>query len=404
MNDQHPSGREPWETAMSDEFERRVRDLHEAPLTFEAIQGRATTIRRKRRAVLAGGVLAAAAMIAPVAVLALNNNEQSRTIQPANPTPTVTAESAEPTPKPTSPADPSLLNVDYLTGTTLVRAGRDALELPNEYQDGTRVGQDMFLGVVYGDEGTFIEEVDGEGAFVGFEPSLSSVASNDDRTVAAYLKKDGSMELRSETDRATIPVRFNDGATPVTVVGDADCIAAESCLVFVNSEAEEPPVVVSQDGTAAPLTNGLRRIMDAELDGATVGVVSVQDEGTCNSAFDGQTAQALFENCEFRYFDFSPDQRYLSGAQSYGDGFGDAWAGIYDATDGSEIARLQSDTLAIVQSVWAPDNTLVVVTYAFDVREWNMVRLAPDGTQTTVLGPVTTPTGDESPFLLIGGR
>ena len=403
MNDEQPKD---WERAMSNEFDRRVRDLHEAPLSFEAIKGRATSIRRKRRAAVAGSVLAVAAVITPVAVLALNDDPQSRTIQPA-PNPTVVTDptpTLDPTPAPISPSDPSQMNIDYLTGTTLVRAGRDALELPNTYQDGTRVGNDMFLGVAYGDEGIFIEEVDGDGTFVGFDPALSSVASNDDRTVAAYLNKDGSVELRSATDRATIPVTFKDGAQPVTVVGDADCIAAESCLVFVNSEAEEPPRVVSQDGTAAPLTIDLRSVTDAELDGTTVGVVSVQNEGTCNSVFDGQTGRALFENCEFRYFDFSPDQRFLSGAQSYGDGFGDAWAGIYDAADGSEIARLQSDNEAVVQSAWAPDNTLMVVTYTFDVRKWSVVRLAPDGTRTTVLGPVTTPSGDESPFLLIGGR
>lgn len=403
MNSEQPKD---WERAMSNEFERRVRDLHEAPLSFDAIKGKATSIRRKRRAAVAGGVLAAAAMIAPVAVLALNDDQQSRTIQPAVPTPTIVT---DPTPSPTptadlvpNPANP--LGIDYLEGRTLVRADGLVVDLPNDYQDGTRVGDDMFLGVAYSEEGTFIEEVDGNGAFVGFEPALSSVASNDERTVAAYLNQDGSMELRSATDRTTVPVTFTDGATPITVVGDADCIAAESCLVFVNSAGEEPPSVVSQDGSAEPLTNGTRNLMDAELDGTSVGVVSIQDQGTCNSVFSGTTGQPLFENCEFRYFDFSADQRYLNGAQSYGDGFGDAWAGIYDATDGSEIARLQSDGTAVVQSAWAPDNTLLVVVYEFDIREWSVVRLAPDGTETTVLGPVTTPSGDESPFLLIGGR
>lgn len=405
MNDEQPQD---WERAMSNEFDRRVRDLHEAPLSFEAIKGRATSIRRKRRAAVAGSVLAVAAVIAPVAILALNDDQQSRTIQPApNPTVDEATEGPAPTPTPTteptpSPANP--LGIDYLEGRTLVRADGEVMDLPNDYQDGTRVGDEMFLGVVYEDSGAFIEEVDENGDLVGAVPVLSSVASNDDHTVAAYLNQDGSLELRSATDRDTVPVDFNDGATPITVVGDEDCIAAESCRVFVNSEAEEPPSVVSQDGTAAPMTNGLRTMMDAELDGTTVGVVSVQDQGTCNSVFDGDRGQALFENCEFRYFDFSPDQRYLSGAQSYGDGFGDAWAGIYDATDGSELARLQSDNLAVVQSAWAPDNTLMVVTYAFNIREWSVVRLAPDGTRTTVLGPVTTPSGDESPFLLVGGR
>ncbi|GAB2781376.1 hypothetical protein GCM10027020_38720 [Nocardioides salsibiostraticola] len=404
MNDEQPKD---WECAMSNEFDRRVRDLNEAPLSFEAIKGKATSIRRKRRAAVAGSVLAVAAVIAPVAVLALNDDQQSRTIQPADPTPTVVTDptpSPTPTPEP-APSPANRLGIDYLEGRTLVRADGTIMDLPNDYQDGTRVGDDMFLGVAYSEEGIVIEEVDENGTFVGLEPALSTVTSNDDRTVAAYLNQDGSVELRSATDRATIPALFQDGATPVTVVGDADCIATESCLVFVNPAGEEPPSVVSQIGSVEPFTNGIVAINDSETpSGPTVGVVSVQNEGTCNSAFGGARGEALFENCEFRYFDFSPDQRFLSGAQSYGDGFGDAWAGIYDATDGSEIARLQSDNQAVVQSAWAPDNTLMVVTYAFDVREWRVVRLAPDGTRTTVLGPVTAPTGDESPFLLIGGR
>ncbi len=39
---------DPWETEMSREFDQRVRDLHEAPLTLDQVKGKAGRIRRTR--------------------------------------------------------------------------------------------------------------------------------------------------------------------------------------------------------------------------------------------------------------------------------------------------------------------------------------------------------------------
>ena len=65
-DDKNTSSGEPWEGEMSTEFDRRVRDLHEAPLTLDQVRGKAVTIQRRRRAAVAGSILAAAAVVVPV--------------------------------------------------------------------------------------------------------------------------------------------------------------------------------------------------------------------------------------------------------------------------------------------------------------------------------------------------
>ena len=79
---------DPWETEMSREFDQRVRDLHEAPLTLDQVKGKAGRIRRTRRVAVAGGVLAAAAVIVPIVVFAGGNLTNDSGPEPApKPTP-----------------------------------------------------------------------------------------------------------------------------------------------------------------------------------------------------------------------------------------------------------------------------------------------------------------------------
>ena len=72
-----------WETEMSDAFDRRVRDLHEAPLSFDQVTTRARGIRRRRRAAVAGGILAVAAVITPIAVITAGDAGRTDGVPPA---------------------------------------------------------------------------------------------------------------------------------------------------------------------------------------------------------------------------------------------------------------------------------------------------------------------------------
>ncbi len=99
---------DPWEAEMSREFDQRVRDLHEAPLTLDHVKGKAGRIRRTRRLAVAGGALAAAAVIVPIVVFAGGNLTDDSGPEPA----------PKPTPNPTV-IDPSGPGFGYLEGKTL---------------------------------------------------------------------------------------------------------------------------------------------------------------------------------------------------------------------------------------------------------------------------------------------
>ena len=110
MTNEHDDTR--WESAMSRDFDARVRDLDEAPLDLDAVKGKAVTIRRKRRIAVAGGVLAAAAVAVPVAVVAANSAPDT--------SPDVPVATNSGTASPTRGTDTG--DVDYVEGDTWHRA------------------------------------------------------------------------------------------------------------------------------------------------------------------------------------------------------------------------------------------------------------------------------------------
>ena len=86
---------------LDDQLNRTLREhadgVHGAPLAFDDVRGRATSIRRRRRLASGLGVAAAIAVIVPTAMFATKGNDSSP--QPATALPTVTDTN---TPSPTS--------------------------------------------------------------------------------------------------------------------------------------------------------------------------------------------------------------------------------------------------------------------------------------------------------------
>ena len=77
---------------LDDQLNRTLREhadgVQGAPLAFDDVRGRATSIRRRRRLASGLGVAAAIAVIVPTAMFATNGNDSSP--QPATALPTVT--------------------------------------------------------------------------------------------------------------------------------------------------------------------------------------------------------------------------------------------------------------------------------------------------------------------------
>jgi hypothetical protein len=375
---------DPWETEMSREFDERVRDLHEAPLTLDQVKGKAGRIRRTRRIAVGGGVMAAAAVIVPIVVFAGGNLTNDSGPQPA------------PKPNPTA-IDPSGTGFDYLEGRTLHHADGTTVDLPELYQDGAVLG-DLFAGVRYDNEGRpFLDVVDETGEVVETHETASGIAATDDGSTIAYVDLDGVLWTQSDTGRISIHDGLPTDLTPTAVLcGQEDL----DCAVWVNhGDGTTPPENISSHFRLTEVPDALSA-GDATESRLVAVLNESRDEGSCGGVYDLTSSSYVWENCESYLYDFSPDDAHLTGTHAYLDGPGPGYITILDAATGDEVARLDPKEGYIGRAVWQ-DSGHVIVT-VFENQRWSAYRLGIDGSKERVLGPER---GDEftPTYTLLGG-
>ena len=390
-----------WEGEMSTEFDRRVRDLHEAPLSFDQVRGKAVKIQRKRRAVVAGGVLAAAAVIVPVAVAAANGlgDATPREIAPATQTTSATDVATPETPA--APADPGALGIDYLEGRTFHRADGTAVELPAAYQSATRVGDLVYAGGYderAGANVVYVYDADGE-QVDSFEPRTIPV-SDASGEVAAYVDADGDLvAVWGDGEQSVLTSGQTENLLVIAVTGGPTCEPGSDCRVWVDDQTvEDGQRVVTADGDVEPLPDGVLSINEVNDDGVAAVLTSIPgDQESCGGLFDLETATYLVESCDYSFLGVSPDGRFADVTHPYLDGIGNGWAAILDR-DGTEVARFAPAEGGFTgDQVWQDDEHLLVVTYDYQAQEWGLVRLGVDGSQEVVAGPVRAP-AEEPPY------
>lgn len=384
MNDEQPTGdtpgsTDPWESEMSREFDKRVRDLHEAPLTLEHVRGKAMTIRRNRRIAVASGIVAAAAVIVPVAVFA--GDGLSRTDDRQD----FTSES----PSPTEAVDPGTLEVAYLEGRTWHRDDGTTVRLGARYDGGTRLDDDLLA--VRNDEGRLIVDViDADGDVTESFPVLSYPVADAGRTSVAYVDTDGALVTRSDDGSAVLATGFVDGDSVAAVADDR---------VYVTHGDTRPPEVVDADGTTGVVVPEVYKLNDVAADGRVAAQATSTDTGSCSGVYDGSGAE-LVETCDYTFDDFSPDGTHLSGADAYRDGVGQGYVVILDADTTREVARWEATGGMATSWVWEDAEHLLI--NAYEQGESRVYRLGVDGQVERVL---SSPDGDEvdPAFLLLGG-
>jgi hypothetical protein len=395
MNDEQPTNgtdrsTNSWESEMSREFDKRVRDLHEAPLTFDNVRGKAMTIRRNRRIAVATGVLAAAAVVVPIAVIAGNglgdSNQNSDPVTSPSPTPTE--------------APLGAIGVSYLEGQTWRRADGTTVELGTRYDGGTELGDDL-LAVRNSNGRLTVDVVDTEGSVSESFRTLSYPVANADRTMIAYAALDGTLVTRWADGQATMADGLVDGYSVTAVTGGSDCTeGGEGCRVFVNRDDLQAPAFVDSGGSGLEVIPRAVRVNDVSRDGRVALQLSYSDTGSCSAVRDGPKGVAVFETCVATLFAFSPDAAYLSGGDSYLDGIGLGYLTIRDAGTGEELARFEPQGQGFVRdSVWEDAEHLLVNT--FEQGEWRIYRFGVDGTSEQVLFSTE---GDEMTpaFVLLG--
>lgn len=403
---------DPWETRTGEELRRRADDVGGAPIGLDDVLHRARRLRRNRRLALAGGALAVAAVVAPVAVLAGPDLDR-----PDNPGPATSPPSGKPAPtspptsEPTravdstepSPAPESQVAVPYLRGRTLVRPDGSQVELDYQYAGGV-VYREQVLAVRTDDQGSAtVDVIEPDGSVSDSFPIRSSIVSNTEHTVAAYVDAAGSLIVRGKPFTGSIAVEVPD-ISPVAVQGGPDCRDPEGrggdgCTVFYDSAGGGKPRYQTSHGMSDVVAPRAIRVADVSGTRAAV-LTNVSDTGSCSEVVNSSLKQ-LWETCDYTLLRFSPDGAYLGATVPYRDGIGDAWRTILDARTGEEVARLEPSGDGFVRdSMWEDSRHLLVVAYSDGA--WGLYRLGVDGTVERVDGPVR---GDDMspPYALLGG-
>jgi hypothetical protein len=406
MNDERPAAgndgsTDPWESEMSREFDKRVRDLHEAPLTFDNVKGKAMTIRRHRRIAVAGGILAAAAVVVPIAVIAGNGfGDTKDNIDPiVSPSPTKTTDPNDPSPTTEAPPDP-VLGVSYLEGSTWHRADGSTVELDEEYFSGVALG-DQLVATSNANGKLKVDVIDADGSVADSFKTISYPVVNDDHTTIAYVATDGSLMTRWEDGEVGMGEGFVDGDTVAALTGGPNCNEeVDGCVLFVNHGNGSAPELLSSHGIRDLVTPRAIKVNDTADSGLVAAQYSFSDTGSCSEVFDSSKGANVFETCDARFFAFSPDASHLTGSDPYGDGIGLGYVSVFDATNGQEVTRFTPKDGFVRESVWEDAGHVLVNTY--EQGEWRVYRLGVDGTSELVVS--STEGDDVTPaFTLLGG-
>ncbi|WP_188113295.1 hypothetical protein [Nocardioides humilatus] len=393
----------PWEEAMSRDFDARVRDLHEAPLDFTSVKGKAQKIRRNRRAAVAGGVLGVAAIVTPVAVLASTNDGTSTE-------PPVVNQSDSTTPTPTQAADP--VGPDWLQGRTWHQADGDEVELPEGDYQQAGIWNDQLVTLQAATEvfpSMYVFDADGNP--VGDPLQVAGFAISADQTILAYTTADGELITRWQGGQSTLASDVGDsaggesfGGEPVSVIGTAPCEPESgACLVRINTSTSGCRGIGSSD---VPLPVDARMCFDEQLaptpEQAFRSLISYSDEIKDDGVVCGGVADAdgfLWHGCDYEPQAISPDGQYVVGAPSIYDGLGWATISVLDAETGEQTGVFSPEGGFVSSYVgWTPENQFLFSTY--DGAQWHLFSMDPADGGTTELASVAGSDVD-NPYLPI---
>ncbi len=363
---------DPWETEMSRTFDQRVRDLHEAPLSLDQVKGKATRIRRTRRAAVAGGVLATAAMIVPVAVIA-SGNLNDDTAPPVAPQPEETANDSQ---------GPGF---GYLEGKTVHLPSGTEMTYPDRYRGGAVVGTTFFALRSDEETGQLYLDVTGPDVFpTETTEIITGPVVNDDHTMVAYIESDGDLVTRTEDSQAIVASGLGPNSALTAVTGGPDC-TVDACAFYVDDDAQGEPRVFDENGAASVTVSGIVGVQDADENGLLTVQASYSDTGSCGGIYDRAAAGYLWQTCDYFLFALSPGSKYVDATHAYLDGFGNAYASILDAETGEPITKFDPENGTITQTHWQDSEHLLVTVYGDD--GWSVYRVGVDTTVERILGP-----------------
>jgi hypothetical protein len=394
------SGDTAWEEAMSRDFDARVRHLHEAPLDFDSVKGKAHKIKRNRRAAVAGGILGVAAIVTPIAVLSSGGDEESKE-----------APFVE-DPSPTVVVDPAA-SVDYVVDGVWHQADGNEVKLPkaaNPYSSAV-IWNDQLVATYWdGEVYSITDVIDGDGTVVDSFDTASSVAVNETGTTVAWIGTDGTVMTAWGNDKADqVSMGEVDLAAAgetvayfaAAVTGGPNCYEVEDgCIVYVNSGRGDESRAFDSHGINDIVAPSVTKVFDATDDGVVSVINEVTDDlNTCGGLLDMVDRTLRWDTCDYQVTQISPDGNYVAAPPSQYDGLGPTSLSVLDAQTGEQTGTYGVEGGFVGTWAWTTDGQLLFDAY--DGASWHLISMAPENGAITEIGDPVKGEDFDSPFTLI---
>jgi hypothetical protein len=251
--------------------------------------------------------------------------------------------------------------------------------------------------------GTAALSIDGTGGEVTREESLGyRLAATADGSIVAWLSPDGSVHGVEAGGQRSFELPRVEGASELGAIsGRGTCFEAESeiggCTAFVDVDDPRQAWITSSHGIV-DIAGPMLSVVDTDGEGAVLGLISVDDQGSCGGLYDEPTVPT-WETCDHTLVSFSPDRALVLGTDAYLDGFGQRSVAFLDASDGTLLHELRSKGRGptVIQTAWEDDQHVLAVVY--ERGRWSVLRLGADGSVEIALGPVEG-SDLERPFIL----
>lgn len=349
------------------ELARRADDVHGAPLSFADVRGKAVSIRRRRRASVAGAVAAVVALVVIVPTALSGDTTRSDDVDPAPPR--------------------------QVTGAVL-EDGQitlpDGDELPVDLAAAdvqTWVVLDDGRVVVARNNPTRVDVVSPDGERRDYPVMYTHVVGSADGDAAAWIEEDGTVRVLASgvaepVALGQVEVDPDFGAMVDVVLGP------DRVLVDVGTAT----IDVTADGAVPLETSRPLQVEDASPQGILWAVSYADDTDPqfgCAGLYDPASGALVAESCDTASLRFSPDGQHLTGAK--GDNASWGSVEVFDTELRQVLSFDPPGRQVVTDWAWADAETLrVVVVDTSGDPQWSVVLVPIDGGPTTVeLGPTT---------------
>jgi hypothetical protein len=379
---------------LGETLHRRADALHDTPLDLLDVRGRATSIRRRRHAVVGvAAAVAVAAVVVPLSLLPSGGDDRGLDLQPAE---TITPIEA---PVPLDPAAapegdrPRIPYVDVDAKQLITPAATD--DLPEAYRQVVPDGDGGWFALAQGTPGATgmtVQMLNSDFRVVDSSGGPSGgLAVPEDGGHVAYTAYDGVGRWRLVTTALprVADYTFTDVATrsseqavhrPVGYVSE-DSVVVEATDPDTGQNSYE---VVAADGTLTTFGGFNRVVSTSSASGLVAGQTEFTGDGSCSGVLDplSPDQELVWKTCDHSLGAFSPDGAYVVGLAAYFDANGSPSVGILDAATGEPVVDFVSgndpaSAATVTDAVWEDATTLLATVDQGGVE--HVVRLGIDG-------------------------